>query len=78
MGLNAMQILLDCEEQFGIEMPEEATEFPTIGEFSDYIARRLPRTRPDAVWERVRKIASEALITPIDAIRRDSLWADLE
>ena len=77
MGMDAVQILMDCQEAFGIDIPDEAINLPTIGEFSDYVARRMPDKEPTVVWEQVREIASQTLITPIDQIRRDSRWTDL-
>jgi acyl carrier protein len=42
MGLDTVEIILWAEDKFGIEIPDaDAAGIKTVGEFSEYIYRRL-------------------------------------
>lgn len=65
MGLEMVELVMDCEEEFGISIPDSAaSDIRTVGEFFDLIVS-LTRTegkpelrlRPDLeayAWDRVR------------------------
>ena len=65
MGLEIVELCLDCEEEFGISIPETAvSEIRTVGQFLDLVLTLTRRSgkpelrqRPDLeqyAWDRVR------------------------
>jgi len=47
-SLDAVELVMDLEEEFDIDIPEdEAEKIQTVGDIIDYIARRKRESRPD-------------------------------
>ena len=65
MGLEMVELVLDCEDEFGISMPDAAaSKVSTVGQFFDLVLALIRSTgkaelreRPDLeqyAWDRVR------------------------
>ena len=49
MGLDVIEIVMEVQETFGIELPDGGGYLPTVGEFSEYVSQRVKDHDPDAV-----------------------------
>ncbi len=76
MGLDAIGIVMAVEDAFGIELPRDRIDVATVGEFSDYISKRVAILPPDEVWKTVQKIVSDELNIPLSEVRPDSRWVE--
>lgn len=76
MGLDVIEIIMEVQDAFGIELPDEAAELPTVGELSQYVSKRVTTHDSQAVWKIIQGIVSEQLQIPIDEIHPGSRWVD--
>jgi acyl carrier protein len=76
MGIDAVELVMQVEEAFGIELPDEGLSLATVGKFSQYISKRVENYEPDAVWEIVQRIVAENLNIPLSEVRPDSRWIE--
>lgn len=55
MGLDSVELVMEFEEQFGIDIPDaDAEKLQTVGDVTDYVTTRLaaegrPRAREDVL-----------------------------
>ena len=76
MGLDAIGIVTEVEDAFGVELPDEAMEMKTVGELSDWISRQVANYESDAVWQIVQRIVAENLNIPLAEVRPESRWIE--
>jgi len=84
MGLDLVELVMACEERYGIIVPDEdAGQFSTVGDLHEFILGALQKTSPpdqcltSAAFYKFRRAAMEALGLPRRTIRPDSSVSDL-
>jgi acyl carrier protein len=76
MGLDAVEIIMRLEDEFGIEIPEASVELKTVGELSTWLAERSPHRRSTEVWRTVQRIVAECLCLSDSEVRPESRWIE--
>ena len=59
-SLGAAELLFNVEDEFGITLPPEPVQLPTIGDVVDYIDRLIASQRGDAVPPAVEPAARDS------------------
>lgn len=79
MGLDTVELVMAVEENFGIDIPNEAAEkMASVRHIRDFIVAELmrldrPGADPDAVFARLRSIVAEQA-----GVERDEVLLDTE
>ena len=76
MGIDAVDLVMQVEEAFGIELPDDGPSLSTVGELSEHVSKRVENYAPDAVWEIVQRIVAESLNIPLAEVRPNSRWIE--
>ena len=76
MGIDAIDIVMGLEEEFGIEISSEAREFQTVGDLSAWISKQVPSQPATAVWPTVQRIVAEKLNMPTARVQPESHWVE--
>jgi acyl carrier protein len=87
MGLDVVEIIMECEDEFGIAIPDEDfSAVRTAGDLHALVMRLLREGQParerrkrpaknvsdTEAWQIVRKILAEQLALPMEKIQPDS------
>jgi acyl carrier protein len=80
MGLDLVELTMSFEEEFGLNIPDEAANrHETVGQTIDWIVTELRRRGPvdkAAVAKRVREIVSGQLVVLLDEVRAESRYVE--
>ncbi len=76
MGIDAIDIVMGLENEFGIEIPDEARELKSVGELSAYIADQVPHRPPTEIWTAVQRIVANRLNVPTADVQPGSRWIE--
>lgn len=80
MGLEAYELLMEIEEEFGLKIEDQdAGKIETIGQLQSYLVERLGETASSKeVWERISRILVNHHRVPPEEIRPEAFFvADL-
>ena len=79
MGLEIVELVMRLEEEFNLDIPDEdAEKLTTVGETTDYLARRLgiPARDMDALLSRVCLIIEDELDILANKLARDTRYVE--
>jgi acyl carrier protein len=77
MSLDMTDFVMQVEETYGFEIPDEDYEsLKTVGLLCEYIRKRSPQSDPTVILETVRNMISEHFLIPADEINPESRWIE--
>lgn len=76
MGIDAIDMVMGLEEEFGIEISSQARELQTVGDLSVWISKQVPSRPATAVWSTVQRIVAKKLNIPNAEVQPESRWIE--
>ncbi len=80
MGLDDIEILMDVEKYFGVQLPDQDVEdCPTVGHLIDIVLEKTDRSKfsERQVKNQIRRIIAYQMSIRLKDVRRESTWVEL-
>ena len=82
MGFEQVEIVMEIEEVFSVQVPDSALVWSTVGQTLDWLCGELGADLPGSMWTRptvearLRQLVAETLSLPVERVTMNSRYAE--